>query len=59
MLAPLSHQFFLEISLLLFAVLNFLFFLVEFAGLPVILAAHPVASDNIAYNVLVQCNNLG
>lgn len=59
MLAPLSHQLFLEISLLLFAVLKFLFFLVEVAGLPVILVAHPVTSDNIVYNVLVQCNNLG
>jgi len=41
-----------------FELLSYLFFLVEVAGLPVVLAAYPAIADNIAYNVLVEYNSL-
>lgn len=59
MLVPLSLHLVVGNSLLLFAVVNYLFVLVEVVGLPVILAGCPVAADNIAYDVLVEHNNLG
>ena len=37
---------------------SYLFVLVEVAGRPVILAGFPVTAYNIAYNVLVEHNNL-
>ena len=41
-----------------FKTVSYLFFLVEVSGLPVILAGFPVTADNMAYNVLVEHNNL-
>ena len=41
-----------------FQTVSYLFFLVEVSGLPVISAGFPVTADNMAYNVLVEHNNL-